>query len=96
MRDDRFQYMLLHRMRSDCEFYLGYGNRDAGYALWAKDERKHIRIMMALWASFPLTKKPQWISFRQIEEYGKQLLQPGKKNEGHPDFPEEREEFIIK
>lgn len=25
--DETSRYMLLDRMRSDCEFYLGYGNR---------------------------------------------------------------------
>ena len=26
-RDSKYKYMLLGRMQSDCEYYLGFGNR---------------------------------------------------------------------
>lgn len=42
MANDRFNYMLLDRLRCDCEYYLGYGNRDANHSLWAHDEQKQI------------------------------------------------------
>mgnify|MGYP000759612250 CR=1 FL=1 len=29
-RDKRFRYMLLARLQSDCEYYLGFGNRSTG------------------------------------------------------------------
>lgn len=35
-RDKRFRYMLLARLQSDCEYYLGFGNRSTG-RLWAGD-----------------------------------------------------------
>ncbi len=39
--DSQFLYMLLDRMRLDCEYYLGYGNRCAKY-LWAGNEKDQI------------------------------------------------------
>lgn len=39
-QDSRFRYMLLGRMQSDCEFYLGYGNRIRhAYGQEAKKDR---------------------------------------------------------
>ena len=32
--DDTFRYQLLDRLRMDCDYYLGYGNRNPRY-LWA-------------------------------------------------------------
>lgn len=45
MADDRFNYTLLDRLRCDCEYYLGYGSRDANHSLWAHDEQKQIDKM---------------------------------------------------
>ena len=39
-----FQYKMLDRMKSDCEYYLGYGNRSTKY-LWGKSVEKHIEAM---------------------------------------------------
>lgn len=33
--NNEFQYKMLDRMKSDCEYYLGYGNRSTKY-LWAR------------------------------------------------------------
>ena len=70
--DMRFQYMMLDRLRSDCEYYLGYGGRYAG-VLANKDERKQIEAMKALWLSFPDNGKPEWLTWEQILEYEKQM-----------------------
>ena len=37
-RDSVFRYQLLDRLRSDCEYYLNYGNRHPN-TLWAGDEK---------------------------------------------------------
>ena len=39
-RDDMFNYMMLGRLCCDCEYYLGYGGRNANHCLWAHDEQK--------------------------------------------------------
>jgi hypothetical protein len=72
-QDSRFRYMLLGRMQSDCEFYLGYGNRNTS-RLWAGSEERQIEYMKQLYNSFDEDEKPQWISMSQIEEYARQMI----------------------
>lgn len=66
-RDDKFNYMLLSRLQQDCDFYLGHGNRDAKYSLWARDEQKQIDKMRELYDLLPI--KPEWLTREQIDEY---------------------------
>lgn len=70
---DSFKYMLLDRMKQDCNYYLGNGNRLKKY-LWANDEKEHIENMKALWNSFPDEEKPEWLTMKQIETYEKEML----------------------
>ena len=76
--ETRFAYMMLDRMRSDCEYYLGYGNRYAKH-LWAADERLHIAYMKEIWNRFPEDGKPEWLPFEKILDYEKQMCGPVKK-----------------
>lgn len=71
-RDEQFRYMLLDRMRTDCEYFLGNGNRLAKN-LWALDEVDHIACMKALWNSFGENGKPVWLSYEKILDYEKQM-----------------------
>ncbi len=68
--DAKFRYMLLDRLQQDVTYYLGYGNRCARQ-LWAGDETKQIKIMVALWMAAP--EPPEWLTFDQISEYAKQM-----------------------
>ena len=68
-----FRYRLLDRMRTDCEYYLGYGNRAAKH-LWGNTEEKQIEYMKALWNSFADDEKPEWLSFEKILEYEKEMV----------------------
>jgi hypothetical protein len=61
-----FQYQLLNRLKQDCEYYLGHGNR-AKKHLWAGDETTQITKMKELYDGF--LKKPEWISLEDIERY---------------------------
>lgn len=70
---DSCKYMLLDRMKMDCNYYLGNGSRLKKY-LWAGDEKKHIENMKALWNSFPESEKPEWLTMEQIEEYERQMI----------------------
>lgn len=70
--EPEFRYRMLSRMKSDCEYYLGYGGRSANH-LWALDEAKQIEYMKAIWNSFPEGQKPEWLSMEQIEEYGNKM-----------------------
>lgn len=70
--DNRFRYQMLSRMQSDCNYYLGNGNRFAGH-LWAKDEKEQIEIMKALYHSFHDWEKPEWITMENILGYEKEM-----------------------
>lgn len=59
--DDTFRYQLLDRLRLDCKYYLGHGNRNAKN-LWAGNEEKQIEAMKTLWHSFTEENKPEWIT----------------------------------
>jgi len=68
----KFNYMMLSRLQSDCDYYLGYGNRSEKN-LWADDVDKHIAEMKRLWNGFPEDKKPEWLSMDEILEYEKKM-----------------------
>lgn len=63
---DAFNYQLLARLKQDCDYYLGHGNRHKK-RLWSGDEVEQIAKMKELFASF--REKPQWISLEDIERY---------------------------
>lgn len=69
-QEERFNYMMLDRLRSDCNYYLGFGNRNAR-SLWAKDEKEQIEEMKKLYNSFPDDKKPEWLTYEEILEFEK-------------------------
>lgn len=63
---DAVNYRLLGRLKQDCEYYLGHGNRDRK-RLWAGDEAEQIAKMKELYAAF--REKPQWITLDDIARY---------------------------
>ena len=69
-----FQYMMLSRLQSDCEYYLNYGNRCTGH-LYYHNESKQIAAMKKLWNEFPDDGKPEWLTWKQILEYEKAMCQ---------------------
>ena len=70
MADNRFNFMMLDRLKSDCEYYLGYGGRNKS-SLWAHDEQAQIDKMRELYDS--LTIKPEWLTMEQIDEYAARM-----------------------
>ena len=70
-RDYRFEYMLLDRLQCDCDYYLGYGSRNAGHCLWAHDEQKQIDKMRELYDLLPV--KPEWLTKERIDEYAARM-----------------------
>lgn len=72
--EKRAQYQLLGRLKSDCDYYLGYGNRNPD-RLWAKEEKDHIERMKAMWKSFSDDEKPAWLTWGQILEYEKEMCE---------------------
>lgn len=67
-----FNYMMLDRLRCDCDYYLGYGNRCKKH-LYYGDEQEHINKMKELYNSFPDNEKPEWLTYEQILYYEKEM-----------------------
>ena len=66
----RFNYMMLDRLRGDCEYFLGHGNR----SLKILTPEDHIEEMKRLWNNLPDDKKPEWLTWEQIIKYEKEML----------------------
>ncbi|WP_333980532.1 LPD11 domain-containing protein [Bacillus pumilus] len=62
---DTFRYQLLSRLQTDCNYYLGNGNRNCN-SLWAENENEQIKTMKELWESFSSTEKPEWLTWGDI------------------------------
>lgn len=65
--------MLLSRMQPNCEFYLGYGNRNPS-PLWVGNEERQIEYMKQLYNSFTVGNKPQWLSMTKLEEHARLMI----------------------
>jgi hypothetical protein len=70
--DETFRYQLLGRMQTDCNYFLGNGNRLDKF-LWAGSVEEQIAYMKALYNSFPDDKKPEWISLEDINNYENEM-----------------------
>ena len=70
--EPKFRYMMLSRMKQDCDYYLGYGNRNA-MQLWACDEQKQIDEMVALWKTFDPEDTPEWLTWDELVDYAKKM-----------------------
>ena len=62
----RHDYMMLDRMRMDCEYYKSADAFNRSHCSTIEDT---IKKMEELWNKFPSDLKPQWISLKQIEAY---------------------------
>ena len=95
-----YNYMLLDRLKQDCEYFLGNGNGNAEHSLWAKDIDEQIDKMKELYNSFAYNQKPEWITMEDINNYEKEMkeLKKGKekKTEGVTDLQtiQDIEEYI--
>lgn len=70
--EPRFRYMMLSRMKSDCDYYIRMGTHNPKN-LWAGDEKAQIENMKALWNSFPEEDKPEWLTWEELLEYERKL-----------------------
>ena len=66
--DSEYQYMLLDRLKIDCEYFLGNGNRNEKH-LWAGSVDAQIKEMKKIWNS--LKEKPEWLTMEDINNYEK-------------------------
>jgi len=70
--DTKYKYQLLDRLRSDCEYYLGAGNRQEKN-LWGLNVRDHLDAMRRLYDSFPESERPEWLTREQIDDYAERM-----------------------
>ena len=67
------EYQLLDRLRSDCEYFLGAGNR-AEKHLWTGSVRAQIAKMRELYDTLP--EKPEWLTKETIDDYAERMAPP--------------------
>lgn len=68
-------YMLLSRLKHDCDYFLGNGNR-AEKHLWAGSVKEQIEKMRELYKG--LDKKPEWLTKEDIDKYEKDMSKKGE------------------
>ena len=71
-----FEYRMLSKLQSDCEYYLGYGNRSPSI-LCNHSVQNHIARMKELWNGFPTDQKPEWLTWEQLLQYEKVMTETG-------------------
>jgi len=68
---------MLSRLKMDCDYYLGNGNRNKKQ-LWADNEEEHIDEMKKLYNEFSENKKPEWLTWADILNYEMKMTGKGK------------------
>ena len=66
-------YRLLDRLRTDCEYFLGAGERNVRH-LWAGGVREQIAKMRELYNALP--EKPEWLTEEAIDSYVERMAPP--------------------
>ncbi|MGO5096264.1 LPD25 domain-containing protein, partial [Agathobaculum sp. LCP25S3_E8] len=69
-KDFSFEYQLLDRLRADCEYFLGGGQRNERH-LWAGTVREQIAKMRELYHALP--EKPDWLTEDAISSYERRM-----------------------
>lgn len=67
-----YEYSMLARLKSDCEYFLGYGGRTEKY-LWAGNVADHITEMRNRWNAFADDEKPEWLTMEDIDDYERRM-----------------------
>lgn len=71
--EEKFNYQMLGRLKMDCEYYLGYGNRNPK-RLWAGSEYEQIKEMKKIHSNFTEDKKPEWMTWDDILNYENKMI----------------------
>lgn len=70
--EPKFRYMMLSRMKSDCDYYLGKGGHSTNH-LWAGNEVDQISNMIALWNTFEPEDSPEWLTWDELMDYARKM-----------------------
>ena len=60
---NKFNYMFLDRLKSDCLYFLGYG-LFSPKRLHGENGKEHMAEMVKIWKSLPL--KPEWLRAKDL------------------------------
>ena len=71
--DHSGDYVLLDRLRADCDYFLGAGGRSEKH-LWAGNVHAQIKKMWELYDALP--EKPEWLTTEAIDRYAAQMAAP--------------------
>ena len=71
--DHSEDYVLLDRLRADCDYFLGAGGRSEKH-LWAGNVHTQIKKMRELYDALP--EKPEWLTTEAIDRYAAQMAAP--------------------
>lgn len=71
--DHSADYVLLDRLRTDCDYFLGAGGRSEKH-LWAGSVYAQIKKMRELYDA--LQEKPEWLTAEAIDRYAAQMAAP--------------------
>ena len=71
--DHSGDYVLLDRLRADCNYFLGAGGRSEKH-LWAGNVHAQIKKMRELYDALP--EKPEWLTTEAIDRYAAQMAAP--------------------
>ncbi|MGN9097597.1 LPD11 domain-containing protein [Flintibacter porci] len=72
-QDHTADYQLLDRLRADCDYFLGAGQRSEKH-LWAGNVRDQIAKMRELYEALP--EKPEWLTKEAIDRYAERMAPP--------------------
>lgn len=70
--DHSFNYRLLSRLQTDCDYFLNHGGRSER-TLWAGNVNAQIAKMKELWTALPEDGKPDWLSMEDILAYEEEM-----------------------
>ena len=71
--DHSGDYVLLDRLRADCDYFLGAGGRSEKH-LWTGNVHVQIKKMRELYNALP--EKPEWLTAEAIDRYAAQMAAP--------------------
>ena len=71
--DHNQDYRLLNRLRADCDYFLGAGQRSEKH-LWAGSVHAQIVKMRELYEALP--EKPEWLTPEAIDSYAERMASP--------------------
>lgn len=83
--DHAYEYMLLDRLRSDCEYFLGTGETAENNHLWAGNPEAQIEKMQELYDMLP--EKPEWLTQEDINQYAQQMIPEKEAEKAEPPSP---------